>query len=138
MVLRIETHSWALAKPNVLREDVSMVTAKGIKRRLDEGVKDALLHQDHSAASVKPTSVLRLNGQGDESYIVKLMQQNLKATMVSAQRTLRCEGVVCFVEDSSGHGCPSEDTDVCIIWDANADYALHGPPLVFDTSFFIP
>jgi hypothetical protein len=115
---------------NITTEDVRMKTRNGKMRRLDEDFKLAIAGVGHGEAGASSRLILRVTGVASPSSTNAWISLDLKSMMIAANRTMACNGVVCFSDDASRHGSPAEDTNVSLVNDCRADVALHGPPMV--------
>ena len=115
---------------SILRKDYTpMMTVNGKRRRVDEDFKLGVMDMTIQSG-LRTGQMVVLTDMGVPSLARDCEQLSVKSKQVAAQESLTCAGVVCVADDSSGHGKPSESTNVSLIWDAKQNLCAVGQPMV--------
>jgi hypothetical protein len=114
---------------NILRTARVFETPSGKKRRVDEDFKKELATLNVESG-IKPTTLCAFSAMGSDVVAKDCQRSFIKGAQLASQNQLKCEGVVIFCEDGSGHGKPAESTSMSLIWDANANLCSPGIPKV--------
>jgi hypothetical protein len=114
---------------NPLKDMRSLNTETGKRRRLDEDFRDAI-GKLTVQSGIKGVQVSMLTEHGTSKTAYDCMIMSVKQQREASRQMMPCNGTVVVADDGSGHGKPSENTLLGILWDADAGFCTALQPQV--------
>ena len=101
--------------------DLQRIVGNCKRRRIDEDIVKEMSGGLKTGRCYGAAQYGRATGLFDEASARTWETNRVKSHVVSSARRLKCKGVTGFTEDASTNGCPKEDTEVHLVWDAESN-----------------
>lgn len=111
-------------------KDLRALATSCKRRRIDEDARSALLSfgAGHGRMNSRTASLSFDVGTEKTAHNEQLF--SVKCQRLASAREITCTGAVITADDSSGHGKPSENTLLSIVWDGVTNVTAPGIPVV--------